>query len=183
MPLRHRPGGGLGGPVDEILQKIAEHLRQGLQYPDVTFASITLDRKEYTSGPAPSGKVSSRFASDMSIGGKKRGRISISRVARIPQGRGRAYQGGGGSRVEGRGAAFEAPRAEAADGQNRRPRPGGMEARTRGALERAPTPLLVARLNGDIVKANAAFYRLLDYPADGSVGLNFVRDSLYEDPG
>ncbi len=43
-------------------------------------------------------------------------------------------------------------------------------------------PLLISRLNGDIIEANPAFYKLLDYPVDGSVGLNFVRDNLYEKP-
>jgi len=32
------------------------------------------------------------------------------------------------------------------------------------------------------MKANRAFYRLLQYPEDGSVHLNFVRDGLYENP-
>jgi PAS domain S-box-containing protein len=49
-------------------------------------------------------------------------------------------------------------------------------------LDRAPIPIAVSRLNGEIVKANAAFYRLLGYPSDGSVRLNFVRSNLYENP-
>jgi signal transduction histidine kinase/PAS domain-containing protein len=46
----------------------------------------------------------------------------------------------------------------------------------------APTPMLISDFNGDIMKANRAFYRLLQYPEDGSVHLNFVRDGLYENP-
>ncbi len=66
-----------------------------------------------------------------------------------------------------------------------KPEEPGEESWKRGQddlFEKAPTPLLVARVDGDIVKANSAFYQLLDYPADGSVGLNFVRDRLYENP-
>ena len=46
----------------------------------------------------------------------------------------------------------------------------------------APTPLVLSRPDGDIVEANYAFYRLLGYPEDGSVQLNFVRDGLYQKP-
>jgi len=46
----------------------------------------------------------------------------------------------------------------------------------------APEPLLITRLKGDNLKANHAFYRLLGYPEDESVRLNFVKDNLYENP-
>ena len=58
----------------------------------------------------------------------------------------------------------------------------GLERRYRELFEKAPTPLLISRLNGDILEANPAFYKLLDYPADGSAKLNFMRDRLYQTP-
>jgi PAS domain S-box-containing protein len=63
-----------------------------------------------------------------------------------------------------------------------RPVPGASSWTYKELFEKAPTPLLISRLNGDVIEANPAFYKLLDYPADGSVGLNFVRDKLYEKP-
>jgi PAS domain S-box-containing protein len=44
----------------------------------------------------------------------------------------------------------------------------------------APMPMLISLPNGDITKANRAFYRLLGYSEDGSVPLNMVRDKVYE---
>lgn len=49
-------------------------------------------------------------------------------------------------------------------------------------FEKAPVPLLVTTVNGDVVRANPAFYRLLGLPEDGSVQVNFVRDQLYVRP-
>ena len=62
-----------------------------------------------------------------------------------------------------------------------RVRRDGSEDRTISSRRR-PRRSSFRGLNGDIVRANSAFYKLLDYPADGSVGLNFVRDRLYENP-
>jgi len=67
-------------------------------------------------------------------------------------------------------------------GETESPAPGASSWMYRELFEKAPTPLIVSRLNGDIIEANRAFYKLLDYPADGSVELNFVRDKLYEKP-
>ena len=67
-------------------------------------------------------------------------------------------------------------------GRPERPAEGASDPIFRQLFEKAPTPLLISRLNGDIIEANPAFYKLLDYPVDGSVGLNFVRDNLYEKP-
>ena len=46
-------------------------------------------------------------------------------------------------------------------------------------FENAPDGIVISEMNGDILKANRAFYRMLHYPEDGSVKLNFVRDKLY----
>ncbi len=67
-------------------------------------------------------------------------------------------------------------------GGTERPAPGASSWMYKELFEKAPTPLLISRLNGEIIEANPAFYRLLDYPADGLDGLSFARDNLYEKP-
>jgi PAS domain S-box-containing protein len=67
-------------------------------------------------------------------------------------------------------------------GETESPAPGASSWMYKDLFEKAPTPLVVSRLNGDIIEANGAFYKLLDYPADDFVGRNFIADNLYEKP-
>ena len=168
----------------QMLQKIAEQIRQGLSYPDVSFASIRLDNKEYSAGPVATGKVRARCSSDLIIDRQTRGAISLS------YGDGLEFLREEEELVkEVAGLVSKAlERHEMkADVEERGEKPGKarMDQSKReyeDLFEKAPTPLLIARLNGDIIRANGAFYKLLNYPADGSVELNFVRDRLYETP-
>jgi signal transduction histidine kinase/PAS domain-containing protein len=168
----------------QMLQKIADQIRQGLSYPDVSFASIRLDTKEYSAGPVPTGKVWARCSSDLIIDRQTRGAISLS------YGDGLEFLREEEELVkEVAGLVSKAlERHEMkADLEERGEKPGKArldqsKREYEDLFEKAPTPLLIARLNGDIIRANAAFYKLLNYPADGSVELNFVRDRLYETP-
>ena len=47
-------------------------------------------------------------------------------------------------------------------------------------FECAPDGVAISTLEGDIIIANKAFYKMLKYPVDGSIKLNYVTDKLYE---
>ena len=166
----------------QMLQGIAVQLRQGLAYPDASFASIRLDSREYSDGPAPTGESHAQCSSDLTIFRQRRGSISLS------YGDGLEFLREEEELVkEVAGLVSRALERREMKPQQQRGEWGKLdpEQSKRGyddLFDKAPTPLLIARLNGDIIKANAAFYQLLNYPADGSVELNFVRDRLYETP-
>jgi PAS domain S-box-containing protein len=173
---------GWDNDLEQMLQSIAEHLRQGLQYPDICFPSIQFDGMEYLSRPIPKEKVLAHFSSDLVIGREKRGSISV-------------YYGDGAEFLqeeeelikEVAGLVSKAVerlqiKLRLYAGKPSEPDPEKWKRRYEDLFEKAPMPLLISRLNGDILKANPAFYKLLNYPGDGSVKLNFVRDRLYEAP-
>ena len=166
----------------QMLQGIAVQLRQGLAYPDASFASIRLDSREYSDGPAPTCQSHAQCSSDLTIFRQRRGSISLS------YGDGLEFLREEEELVkEVAGLVSRALERREMKPQQQRGEWGKLdpEQSKRGyddLFDKAPTPLLIARLNGDIIKANAAFYQLLNYPADGSVELNFVRDRLYETP-
>ncbi len=176
---------GSDNPLDLILRSSVEHLRQGLQHPDTSRASIRFDRMEYSSGPAPVGDVTSQFSADLLINREKRGDVSIhygddAEYLREEEQLVREVAGMISKTLEHREMRAELRQYAG------KPEEAGEERWRRlqdDFFEKAPTPLLLSRLNADIVRANAAFYKLLDYPTDGSVELNFVTDRLYEDPG
>ena len=98
---------GRDNDLEQMLQSISEHLRQGLQYPDISFASIQLDGMEYSSRPIPREKVLAHFSSDLVIGREKRGSISVYYGAggEFLREEEELIKAGGGSGREGRGAA------------------------------------------------------------------------------
>jgi signal transduction histidine kinase/PAS domain-containing protein len=170
-------------PLGQILRNSAEHLRQGLQYPDTSRASIRLDRIEYSCGPASAEDLPLQSSSDLLINRENRGDVSIrySDNATYRREEGELVREVAG--LISKALERREMRAELKHYAGNREEPGPESKRGQDDLfERVPTPLLIARLSGDIIRANAAFYKLLDYPADGSVGLNFVRDRLYENP-
>jgi PAS domain S-box-containing protein len=167
-----------------MLLSIEEHLRLGLQYPDISFASIQLGGTEYSSRPIPKEKVLTHFSSDLVIGPEKRGSINVyygdgAEFLREEEELIKEVAGLVSKAVERREMQVELKQYA---GRLRELDPEKWKRRHEELFEKAPMPLLVAGLSSDIIKANPAFYKLLNYPADGSVELNFVRDRLYETP-
>ena len=175
---------GSDNPLEQILRNSAEHLRQGLQYPDASRASIRLDQREYSSGPVPVENITRQSSADILINREKRGNVSIyykdnAEYLKEEEELVREVTSLISKALERR--EMRAELKQYAD----KPEEPGPERWKRGLddlFEKAPTPLLISRVDGDILRANSAFYKLLDYPVDGSVGLNFVRDRLYENP-
>ena len=176
------------GDVHEMLRDSTGHLIEGLQFPEVASASIFLDGVEYTARPIPKESVVESFSADITIDFKKRGSIEV------------YYQRKGSFLKEEELLVSEASRRIAKsiqrhDLQLQKETYLGrleqlVEEKTR-ELERqkkkyedlfmdSPVPLIISSKEGEVIKANPAFYRLLSYPEDGSVRLNFVGDQLYE---
>jgi len=171
-------------PLEQTLRNSAGHLRQGLLRPDESRASITLDGIEYSSGPHPAGDGSPHYSADLVVNRHKRGMVAVhfrdnARSLKEEEELVREVGGMISRAVERREMQAELERRS---GKPEGPAAGRRLQEDGDLFEKAPTPLLVARLSGDIVRANRAFYELLDYSTDGSAGLNFVRDRLYENP-
>ena len=175
---------------EERLKAVTEHIMKGLQLPDTASVSIWLDEIEYTVKPIEKESVLETISFDIVVEGVKRGTVEIYFQEKT-----------GLSEEEMR--FIKEIRLKVSNVIERRELAAELEQyvgrlkelvyeKTR-ELERskkryedyfkdAPTPMLISDFNGDIMKANRAFYRLLQYPEDGSVHLNFVRDGLYENP-
>ena len=139
---------------------------------------------EYANGPAPVEDIPLQSSADLLINREKRGDVSIycrdnAEYHKEEEELVREVAGLISKALERREMRAELKHYT---GKQEEPGPESWKRGRDDLFEKAPTPLLIARLNGDIVRANSAFYKLLDYPADGSVGLNFVRDRLYENP-
>jgi PAS domain S-box-containing protein len=175
---------GSDNPLEQTLQNSAEHLRQGLQYPDTSRACIRLDGMEYSSGTVPVESITRQSSADMLINREKRGNVGIYYRDNAEYLKEEEELVREVASLMSKALERREMRAELKQYAGKPEKPG-LERWNQGLndlFEKAPTPLLIARVDGDIVRANPAFYKLLDYPADGSVELNFVRDRLYENP-
>ena len=178
------------GDLGRTLNDSTGHLVKSLQYPEIAAASIWLDGIEYSASPSTPRAVANTFSSDIIVEGKKRGRVEaryldsaeflseekklISEVSRMIS------------------KAIERHELHSELQKYVRKLEGLAEEKTRelekskkrykDLFEDAPIPMLFSDFNGDIIKANQAFYGLLGYPKDGSVPLNFVKDKLYQNP-
>ncbi len=176
--------GDLGG----VLTNATGHLIKSLRFPEIASASIWLDGVEYSVTPVVQEKVARAFSSEIVVEEKKRGKVEV------------YYHDRADFLVEERKLVSEVGRMiskaiERHELQTElqkyvRKLEDLVEDKTwelekskkryKDLFEDAPVPMLFSRFNGDIIKANRAFYRLLGYPEDGSVHLNFVKDKLYE---
>ncbi len=176
--------------LEEMFKAITERLINGLQLSEDASVSIWFDGVEYTSKHIPREGVVETIPFDITVAGIKRGSINI------------CFQKETKFSPEGERLVRELS-LKLADFIERHELAKELDQYAKGLkelieektreLERskkryedffqdAPVPMLISRLNGDVVKGNRAFYRLLDYPEDGSVHLNFVSDGLYKNP-
>jgi PAS domain S-box-containing protein len=172
-----------GRDLPHILKNCTCFLRQGLQLPDAAFASIQIDDAEYSDGPTQSKEGLPSISSDIVVQERKRGalRVGYTRDGVFLREEEELIKEA--ARMVSKAVARREMNAELKRYVGRMEEPDRRNSKQYvDLLEKAPVPLVIARLNGDIIKANAAFYRLLGYPTDGSVKLNFVSDALYENP-
>ena len=178
------------GDLGRTLRNSTGHLIKSLQYPDIATASIWLDGVEYSVTPSAPQSVANTFSSDIVVEGKKRGRVEacyfdkaeflaeekklISEVSRMVS---KAIE-----RHELHSELQKYVRKLEELVEEKTSELEKSKKRYKDLFEDAPVPMLFSDFNGDIIKANRAFYRLLGYPEDGSVHLNFVKDKLYENP-
>ncbi|OPY73073.1 MAG: Sporulation kinase A [Syntrophorhabdus sp. PtaU1.Bin050] len=178
------------GSLEPVLINTTGHLIEAMQFPESASAAIHFDGHDYSHKPASKESVKRSFTCDLVIRGARRGTIEVNYLEDHPFLEEE-------KRLIDEIALRISKKIERVElTEELRHHAGKMEKlveeKTR-ELEKskeryedlfmdAPVPLLISRLNGDILKANHAFYRLLGYPEDESVRLNFVKDNLYENP-
>ncbi len=187
----YRIGPELKGEADlgDALRTSIGLLVQSLQYPEIARASIWLDGVEYSSADSACKNAATIFSSDIIIDGKNRGKVEACYIEKADF---LAEE----QRLISEASRKVAKAIERHELQNElqkyvrrleelvEEKTGELEKskkRYKDFFEDAPVPMLISRFNGDIIKANRGFYQLFDYPEDGSVQLNFVKDNLYED--
>lgn len=174
----------------EVLRNITTHLVAGLKVPESAASSIWFDGVEHSSKPPNRAHIVESFSSDIVVEGRKRGAVEVyyNKKERVLEEE-KTLITEIGRRLS---KAIERRELYSKVHYSLRHLEEFMDEKT-GELEKsknryknfftdAPMPMLISLPNGDITKANRAFYRLFDYPEDGSVQLSFVRDKLYEKP-
>lgn len=176
-----------GKSLGQILENTAANLIKGFQYPEMACATIALDQAQYTPGMVPCKETKTSLQSDIVVNGKARGFVRI------------GYLQAGDFLEEEKKLIKEishmiSKAIEKHELQLELKKYVGnlkdlVKAKTRelekskkrfeDLFENAPDGIVISKLNGDILKANRAFYRMLRYPEDGSVKLNFVKNKLY----
>jgi PAS domain S-box-containing protein len=174
----------------EVLRNITTHLVAGLKVPESAASSIWFDGVEYSSRPLNRAHIVESFGTDIVVEGRKRGTVEAyyeKRERFLEEEKTLITEIG--HRLS---KAIERRELHSKVQYSLRQVEEFMVEKTR-ELEKsknryknfftdAPMPMLISRPDGDITKANRAFYRLFGYPEDGSMQLNMVRDKLYEKP-
>lgn len=176
-----------GKSLGQILENSAASLAKGLQYPDMACATIVFDQAFYPPGAAAADFAKTAIHADIVVNGNIRGQVMV------------GYSKGGDFLDEEKKLIKEighmiSKAIERHEMQLELKKYVGnlkvlVKAKTRelekstkrfeDLFENAPDGIVISEMNGDILKANRAFYRMLHYPEDGSVKLNFVKDKLY----
>jgi len=169
-----------------VLQEAAGHAHKALHFPDKAFCCIRFDDAEYHTERCPKRAINRQISADIKVGGAVRGAVTLGYAddieflpeeKQLPAEIARMLS-----------SALERSKAE----QELKCYVDSLEEQlakrtTEGALTRkhfedlvmyAPDAVVISRDNGDIVTANPSFYRMLQYPEDGSLILNFVKDKL-----
>jgi PAS domain S-box-containing protein len=171
------------------LNNTTSHLTQAMQFPDIASAVIYLDGERYSLNEMHEKEAKSVLSADLVIRGQQRGKIEVSYPKDLPfLDEERRLIDEVALRISKKVERHElsiqlkcyAGKLEELVEQKTRELEQSKK-RYEDLFYEAPAPMLISRLNGDIIKGNRAFYRLLGYPEDGSVQLNFVRDRLYQD--
>ncbi len=176
-----------GKTLGQVLENVAVSLPRGFQYPETACAALVLDGVRHPAGAPACSATRNALQADIVVNGKVRGQVRIS----YPRGKEFLEEEKKLIKEIGR---MISKAVERNDLQLELKKyvgnlEGLVKAKTRelqksiqrfeDLFENAPDGIVISSMNGDILKANRAFYRMLHYPEDGSVKLNFVRDKLY----
>lgn len=176
-----------GKTLGQVLENVVANLPRGFQYPETACATLTLDGVRHPAGAPACRATRNALQADIVVNGKVRGQ------ARISYPRGQEFLEEEKKLIKEIGRMISKA-VERNDLQLELKKyvgnlEGLVKAKTRelqksiqrfeDLFENAPDGIVISSMNGDILKANRAFYRMLHYPEDGSVKLNFVRDKLY----
>ncbi len=176
-----------GKSLGQILENSAASLPKGFQYPEMACAAIVLDQVQYPSKSASCEKAKSALQADIVVNGQSRGYVKVGYVKECPfleeekkliKEIGRMIS----KAVEKHELQLELKKYVGNLKDLVKAKTRELEKSTKrfeDLFENAPDGIVISEMNGDILKANRAFYRMLHYPEDGSVKLNFVRDKLY----
>ncbi len=176
-----------GKTLPKILASAAASLVKGFLAPDLARGAIVLDRTTYPAQAAPARKPRSVLQADIVVNGRSRGcvRVSYRKGREALQEKGQFIHEVArmiAKAVEKHDMQLELNKyvgnlKERVKAQSRELQKS--EKRFEDLFENAPDGIVISEMNGDVLKANRAFYRMLHYPEDGSVKLNFVKDKLY----
>ncbi len=177
-----------GKHLPEIFTNATEHLLVAFQFPDATVASILFDGMKYTSKQYNEQAVRDRLTSDLIVNGIKRGAVFVGYTT------GAAFLDFERKLLHEIALMISNAIEQHELQQELKKYINNLEGlvsektseaekstkRYEDLFEYAPDGIVISRKNGDILKANRMFYRMLKYPEDGSIQLNFVKDKLYE---
>ncbi len=176
-----------GKSLGQILENSAASLPKGFQYPEKACAVIVLDQVQYPAKSASCETAKSALQADIVVNGQSRGYVKVGYVKASPfleeekkliKEIGRMIS----KAVEKHELQLELKKYVGNLKDLVKAKTRELEKSTKrfeDLFENAPDGIVISEMNGDILKANRAFYRMLHYPEDGSVKLNFVRDKLY----
>jgi PAS domain S-box-containing protein len=176
-----------GKSFGQILESSAANLVKGVQYPEMACSSIVVDKSNYSSGAADCGNAKAMIQADIVVSGRTRGHVKIGYLKKsdfleeekkLIKEIGRMIS----KAIEKYELQLELKKyvgnlKDLVKVQTRELEIS--KKRFEDLFENAPDGIVISKLNGDILKANRAFYRMLHYPEDGSVKLNFVKNKLY----
>ncbi len=176
-----------GKNLGQILENSAASLTKGFQFPEMACADIVLDKAHYSSGTVSSEKAKATLQADIVVNGRARGYVKIDYLKegdfleeekKLIKEIGHMIS----KAVEKHELQLELKKYVGNLKDLVKAKTRELEKSTKrfeDLFENAPDGIVISELNGDILKANRAFYRMLHYPEDGSVKLNFVKNKLY----
>jgi len=176
-----------GKNLGQILENSAANLVKGFQYPEMACAAIILDQSQYTPGTISCDNIKASLHSDIVVNGKTRGCVKIGYLKegdfleeekKLIKEIGHMIS----KAVEKHELQLELKKYVGNLKDLVKAKTQELEKSTKrfeDLFENAPDGIVISKRNGDILKANRAFYRMLHYPEDGSVKLNFVKNKLY----
>ena len=176
-----------GKSLGQILENSVASLTKGVQYPEIARAAIILDQVSYPPGATFSTNPQATLQADIVVNGKTRGQVKVGYAKqsvfleeekKLIKEIGRMIS----KAIERHELQLELKKYVGNLKDLVRAKTRELEKSTKrfeDLFENAPDGIVISEMNGDILKANRAFYRMLHYPEDGSVKLNFVTNKLY----
>jgi PAS domain S-box-containing protein len=176
-----------GKNLGQILENSAANLVKGFQFPEMACATIILDEDQYSPGTLSCENIKASLQSDIVVNGQKRGcvKIGYAKEGDFLEEEKKLIKEIGhmiSKAVEKHELQLELKKYVGNLKDLVKAKTRELEKSTKrfeDLFENAPDGIVISKLNGDILKANRAFYRMLHYPEDGSVKLNFVKNKLY----